>query len=382
MKLEIFKYPIFYLKFVGLWIQNDSSLFYKIYACIMQIFFHYIWIILMGASIPEKNNLIELAELLTFFFTYVASIAKFTNINLKINEFLSLIFDIKNAIKNFEVPEIYIKKQFSFGKKLLIGYWLPAFIGVLFSGILPFFTGEFNISMWFPYDTNRESLPILFYLSTVYQLIEVFMHSNANVMIDTMCILPMIYLLAMLEHLCNKLENLKRYKLINFDGKVKKIEELDNQKELLNCVNYQRTIVELTRRTEAIFAKVIAIQGSLLSIILCTIAFALTTLTLPDDLSAMFKFSNFMIAMIFQLAIPCYYGAMISLQFDKISYSAFYSDWFYEDQKYRKDFYFFMQNATREFKLSAFGLYKINFLTFKKVVNMAYSFYAVFKRIH
>ncbi|KAG5683343.1 hypothetical protein PVAND_012629 [Polypedilum vanderplanki] len=382
MKLEIFKYPIFYLKFVGLWIQNDSSLYYKIYAFFMQVLFHFIWIILMGAAIPKKNNLIELAELLTFFFTYVASIAKFTNINLKINEFLSLIFDIKNAIKNFEVPEIYIKKQLIIGKRFFLGNWLPTCIGVISSGISSFFIGQLGIPMWFPYDVNRESSAFFFYLSASYQFIESFLYANVNVMIDTLSFMPMVYLLAMLEHLCNKLENLKRHKLFNLNGEIKEIEEFDNQKELLNCVNYQRTIVELTRRTEAIFAKAFAIQGSLLSIILCTLAFALTTLTLPKDIPVMIKFSNFMMAMIFQLAIPCYYGAMISLQFDKISYSAFYSDWFYEDQKYRKDFYFFMQNATREFKLSAFGLYKINFVTFKKVVNMAYSFYAVFKRIH
>ncbi|KAG5683122.1 hypothetical protein PVAND_012422 [Polypedilum vanderplanki] len=372
MELKIFKFPIFYLKFVGVWIENDSCLIFKFYAYFMQIFFLYIWILLMGAAIPQKDNLIDLAELLTFFLTYVAATVKFTNINLKVNEFISLISDMKKVIKDFEIKEFYIKKQFSFGKKLFIGYWLPSFLGVLFSGILTFFTGEFNVSMWFPYDTSKENSAILFYLCASYQLIEAFLYSNANVMVDAICFLPMIYLIAMLEHLCDNLENLKE----------QKDQEFDNYKELLNCVNYQRTIVELTRRTEAIFAKVVAIQGSLLSIILCTIALALTTLTLPEELSTMLKFSSFMMAMVFQLAIPCYYGAMISLQYDKISYSAFYSDWILEDLKYRKDFKFFMQNTTRKIKLSAFGLYDINFQTFGKVLNMAYSLYAVFRRIH
>ncbi|KAG5683123.1 hypothetical protein PVAND_012423 [Polypedilum vanderplanki] len=375
VEIEIFKFPVLYLKVVGIWIENDSSKMYKFFAYFMQFLFLHLWLILIGVSIFQKTNLNEIVELVIFFFTYLACTFKCINLIFNIENFIKLITDLRKAIEDLKVPTMYIKKQLKIGKILFMMFWFPilssTFIGICFI----FFSNETILPIWLPYDPQKSLF--FSYFTVFYQIINCLFYSNANVMMDIVSFIPMLYLIAILEHLCDKLENLKNFSLINPNESMK----IDNYEELLNYVNHQRTIVELIKRFEKIFAKVFAIQGSFMAIILCTVAFVLTLLSFDDDFGPIMQFSNFGLSMAFQLAIPCYYCEVISSTYDKISYSAFYSDWFYEDQKYRKDFKFFMQNATRKIKLSAFGLYDINLETFVKVVNMAYSFYAVCKRV-
>ncbi|KAG5683120.1 hypothetical protein PVAND_012420 [Polypedilum vanderplanki] len=185
MDLNVFKVPIGFLKFCGIWIPKDSSQIYKIYAYFMQILFLYIWSLMMGAAVFYQKNLIDLSSALTFFFTYFVCVIKCVNLIFKIDKFLLLIEDVKKAIKDYGLTEIYIEKHLSFGKKLFLAYWMPVVVTVGIGAIKPYIILKISYQMWFPYDPSIENSVFLFYLSATYQSVETLLYSTANVMIDT-----------------------------------------------------------------------------------------------------------------------------------------------------------------------------------------------------
>ncbi|KAG5683124.1 hypothetical protein PVAND_012424 [Polypedilum vanderplanki] len=377
--LEIFKVPILYLKLLGIWVPSDSSKFYKFYAYFMQTFFLYIFTLLMGAAVFEKSTLNEIAEVMTFFFTFFVKVLKCINLVINVDKFLLLLADIKKAIIYCGLPKIYIDKHLSFGKKLFLAFWLPTFVTVGTGTVLCFVNGKLSYPIWLPYDPSKENSVFLFYLSAFYQSFETLLYPTANVMMDTVSLLPIVYLVAMLEHLCDKLENLKRQKMI---GRINKNTKTDNQNEFLNCVIYQRTILKLTNQTEKIFSKIIAIQGFFMSIILCTVAFILTLLSFPNDFGVFVKFFTYSMSMLLQIVIPCYYGTLLTLTHDKISLSLFHSDWIFEEVKHQRNVKILIEYSKKTLKFKAFKIFEIDLETFMRILNSAYSLFAVFKRIN
>jgi hypothetical protein len=87
--------------------------------------------------------------------------------------------------------------------------------------------------------------------------------------------------------------------------------------------------------------------------------------------------------MILQIFLPCFFGTQLSTASEKLSDSVFHSDWKKRDKKFKTAMVMFMENTKRPIKVSVLGgLISIEFATFTSVCNLAYSFYAVFKKIN
>jgi hypothetical protein len=345
----------------------------------MQGFFLYLWLVLMGSSAVNVANLIDFAEMVTYFFTWFVCTVKCFNLYLQVDELNELLDELKMTIHDYEVPGYYMEKHLKFAKTLLFLYWLPTFSTAFLGAVASFILFELSYPMWFPYSLDSA---VTFIPTAIYQLIETILYSSANVMMDTLGVLLMTYLIAMLNDLSDRLRNLKKHKLINSDGGINMEMRTDNMEKFLICVNYHRKIFAMAKKTEKIFSKMIAIQGFFSSIILCTATFALTMLVFPEDIFIMMKFATYMMAMICQIAISCYYGALLSLEYDKISQAIFHSEWMFEDQKYRNNMKIFVENAKRPYTMTAFGIYDINLITFGRILNSAYSLFAVFNRVN
>lgn len=64
----------------------------------------------------------------------------------------------------------------------------------------------------------------------------------------------------------------------------------------------------------------------------------------------------------------------------KLSTGLFHSDWYYENQSYKKSMTIFMEYIKKPVKMSAIGLFEVNLESFTSICNSAYSLFAIFKK--
>jgi odorant receptor len=88
-----------------------------------------------------------------------------------------------------------------------------------------------------------------------------------------------------------------------------------------------------------------------------------------------------MVPMTLEIFLPCYFGNELSLASSKLSTSLFHSNWFSVDAKLKAVVKIVMENS-KVLKISAFGVFEANLLTFARIVNSAYSLFAILKRLN
>jgi hypothetical protein len=89
-----------------------------------------------------------------------------------------------------------------------------------------------------------------------------------------------------------------------------------------------------------------------------------------------------MVPMVLEIFLPCYFGSELSAASSKLSTALFGSKWIESDEKLKSTMKIFMENVKKEIKVSAFGVFHVNLLTFTTIINSAYSYYNILKRIN
>lgn len=89
-----------------------------------------------------------------------------------------------------------------------------------------------------------------------------------------------------------------------------------------------------------------------------------------------------MIPMVLEIFLPCYFGNDLVIASDNLSNGLFHSEWMNGNKKLRQNVLFFLRNATKETKISAFNVFNVNLPTFTRIANSAYSFYALLKQVN
>lgn len=358
MDLQVLKVPIRIIKIGGIWITKDSSTVFKVYSAIMQLLFVYIYTFLSGMYIINVTNIIDFADQSCYFFTYFVCVFKCINIYLNADTLEDLFVELKELLVKYEWNDAYIKpvkRAYVFVKI----YWYAAWSNVIPGGFLAFFSGRLAYRMWFPYDAD---VTFYYFLSVVYQWIDTIMYSASNVMMDMLPVLLIGYFISMLQHLGDKLKDVK------------------DVKELTDHIEYQLRIIRLIRKTERIFSVVIFVQGLFSSIVLCTCTIALTTVNFSEHPEMAMKFITFMLTMVSQIFIPCYYGTELRLTYTRLTDSLFHSEWMSKDGVYRKNVMIMLEHSSVPMRIVAFGDINIDLQNFGTICNSAYSLFSVFNR--
>jgi 7tm Odorant receptor len=93
------------------------------------------------------------------------------------------------------------------------------------------------------------------------------------------------------------------------------------------------------------------------------------------------KLFTYLIPIIVEMLMPCYVGNDLTLAIKKLPESLFHSNWTDESKEFKKTMVIFMENTKKSIKVSAFGVFELSLENFLKIINSAYSLYAVFKTL-
>lgn len=95
-----------------------------------------------------------------------------------------------------------------------------------------------------------------------------------------------------------------------------------------------------------------------------------------------FKIFSYSLTMLLQVFLPCYYGTELSHASDKVSLSVIHSDWVNQSKNFKSSMKIVVISGIKSLKVLAFAFVSIDFGTFSRICNAAYSMYALLQKIN
>ncbi|XP_052851347.1 odorant receptor 33a-like [Drosophila gunungcola] len=163
-----------------------------------------------------------------------------------------------------------------------------------------------------------------------------------------------------------------RLSRIGHDEKISKadsarqlIEGIQDHRKLMQIIRLLRSTLYLTQLGQFLST------GINISITLVNILF------LAENNFAMTYYYVFFAAMCLELLPSCYYGTLMSMEFDKLPYAIFTSNWIGMDSGYIRSLIILMELAVVPVKIKAGGIVGIDMNAFFSTVKMSYSFFTL-----
>ncbi|CRK90092.1 CLUMA_CG003810, isoform A [Clunio marinus] len=312
----------------------------------------------------------DFALLMTLLPTCIGLFFKTSNFAFKIKQIkqlMAIIEDLSTYCTKTEKLKKYLKKVDKITKLFMTLAFCSCICGAFHTMY------ELPYKMWFPYDINNR---LNYWISAIYQIIGSTILAQVTICIDLIPIIFMCYVIAFLDILCDRLQALKKEKI-----KITEFEDflVPSNEELSKCIEFGIKIGKCVELIEETFSTIFFAQGFFSTLILCTISFSLSLVTDPVKFIRLF---SYLILMLVEIYLPCYFGNEITLKSEKLSENLFHSDWPEENKKFRSNMLVAMEKMKRSFKIAAFGVFGVNMKTFSDVCRSTYSLFAVFKKIH
>lgn len=289
MDLIPFKFPITFLKTVGVWQDNKASIYYKIYGILMHLYFLEHGIVLATTLVVQlflEGNMIEFTEVfsksLSIYLSVIKSLIFIVNIERIKNLMDKLSYLLKFSDftkKNRPYITLYETKITKLTKYNYTFHFIICTLSVMMAILssdrrLPFKT-------WTYMDYKNDESAYMFMNCAIY--IMSLYTTGVNTMMDFYPIIFMCYIIGMLDELGDYLNKAKFHEdhSINFEKitsnlKKPKLNLHKDFVDLRKCISYHIKIKEFCNELSSNYALHFMAQGFFSSLILCSTSFHLT----------------------------------------------------------------------------------------------------------
>lgn len=365
MKIEeVLSLQKFWYTAYGLWNPAAQRWFQKVYAFFVNSIFNFGVVICMILYVFQLKDFEDTVSFLYLCLTEVAFLFKLTNFYLRQSTILSLLQTIQNELDYCEPEEIeeIATKQVKSVKQFNVIYYSVALSCLAFAYITPLLAGDriFPFPSYYPVDWEHNNL--LYGLLYSFQVLGItstcFVNASCDTVMSTlMCVLGFLY-----EILGKKLENLgKETSEKNSDG-----DNVESEK-LKKCMEFHKRILNCTTELESLFSLVVFIQFSISSSVICVTAYQLSIFSPTENLTKFCISFFYIITLMVQLALPCYYGNEIIIKSDRMTRKIFSSQWVGGSRQFRKIMVIFMERLKRPAKITAGRLFGLSLQSFSSV---------------
>jgi hypothetical protein len=202
MESKVIKIILRTFEFFGLWSSSKRSL--TIFVHLMLI---HILSVFMLLNIKNNQSLIQWMEFVSSFSLHSSFVVKATNLYFRTNDIMDLVTMLTVQLKNYEITEKFSKriKRTEFFFKFA---WGLGAVTIFLTGVRMYFSKVLIHSMWVPFSDNQ----ISFYIAAFYQHLTCIILLTLDMMADFLAIFFMMYIIAMLEQINDRLEVLKSVK--------------------------------------------------------------------------------------------------------------------------------------------------------------------------
>ncbi|XP_022227633.2 odorant receptor 33a-like [Drosophila obscura] len=212
---------------------------------------------------------------------------------------------------------------------------------------------------WFPYDVQASALS--YWISFAYQATGASLTILQNMANDSY---PPMTFCVVTGHV--RLLSMRLSQMGHHEGASKKlIENIEDHRKLMQIVRLMHSTLYLSQLGQFISS------GINISIVLINILF------FAENSFAIIYYVVYFMAMVLELFPSCYYGTLMAMEFNKLPYAIFSSNWLGMGRKYCRTLLILMQFTLAEVGVKAGGMVGISMNAFFATIQMAYSFFTL-----
>ncbi|RZC43044.1 7tm 6 domain containing protein, partial [Asbolus verrucosus] len=213
------------------------------------------------------------------------------------------------------------------------------------------------LSGWYPFSTN--TTPIFEFIY-IYQIVATLVNGLGNISMDTFLSGTIMAISEQLNILNNSFQIMKQ----EFEREVKKIQQAQTevrQSLICNIIHY-KYIIQFADEMTSLFTTCIMGQFVVSVIIICMTMFQMS---LVSVLSLQFlSMLLYQVCILLEIFLWCYYGNEVILESNKLTESAYMSEWINCSKDFRSNLLTFMIRSQFPLKLYAGGYFALSLDTF------------------
>ncbi|XP_062563150.1 putative odorant receptor 71a isoform X3 [Armigeres subalbatus] len=146
------------------------------------------------------------------------------------------------------------------------------------------------------------------------------------------------------------------------------------------CPKQEEEYKRFARETEKQVSWSVFSQICASGVTICAIIFRLSAISLFDNVSSTISMYFYLMSMLTQIFLPCYFGNDVTLKSQKLTNAMYTSDWYQLALRERKDLKMMMIRTSEPIRLKAGNFFNFNLTDFTSTLNRSYSLYAVINR--
>ncbi|EAT32646.1 AAEL015147-PA [Aedes aegypti] len=235
-------------------------------------------------------------------------------------------------------------------------------------------TGEwvklFPYVIWFPFNSTHGAIYYLVYLFEVYSGVIV---AVGNVGFNCIFCLLTSHLSMQLKLLCSWIEDMVE---------VEDEKGVQSKKKLYRIVRYHQDLIRGRNALQSMFSTTLFLNFSASSVLMCMQLYLITT----AGITLMVKFTLFMLCILMEIFILCYYGEEILANSSSIAAGAFNSNWYQskvsqQNPRFGKNLIPIIQQGQRPMVLTAWKFWPITIRTFSAILQTSWSYFTLLKTV-
>ncbi|XP_065359763.1 uncharacterized protein LOC135953713 [Calliphora vicina] len=245
---------------------------------------------------------------------------------------------------------------------LCIGASMFAELSVLINGLMG--TWRLLYPAYFPFDPFASTE--LYTVAHIYQYVGVSFQILQNALNDTFAAMHLALLSGQIHVLSMRV------------AKLGKKTKLQNNLELLKCVQDHKDLLLYRSKLEQVISFYMFLQILVTSINLC--AAIVIVILFTTDLFTILYYCIYFLSMTAEIFPVCYYGSIMEIEFQNLTNALFSANWIDQDDVFKKNLRIFIEITKKPLYVTAW-LFRINLNSFLVVCKNSYSLFALIMNI-
>ncbi|XP_062533808.1 putative odorant receptor 92a [Armigeres subalbatus] len=150
--------------------------------------------------------------------------------------------------------------------------------------------------------------------------------------------------------------------------------EGNDKKEIGNCVDRHRQLIDLCRGVEKIYSRAMLGNVLLSSVIICCTGFQVFA---QEKLSDSIPQGSLLLLHLVEVYMLCYFGDLMMRKSLEVSDCAYRSSWFSTNTSFQKTILIIVGQGKRAHKLTAMKFVDINLECFMAIIKTSYSYFTM-----
>ncbi|XP_075144770.1 odorant receptor 94a-like [Haematobia irritans] len=232
-----------------------------------------------------------------------------------------------------------------------------AFIGVLFEEDY-----QLGFPYWVPFEWQN---PKGYWIAYFYDMLGIYVVCFTNVAFDMLgCY--MIFHVGLLYKILSK-----RFEVLQEAG------ETEAKEKLMRFIQLHKNIKRATSECEALVSHYVLSQIIFSALIICFCGYRLQKMNIMDNVGQFFAMLQFFSVMILEIFLPCYFANEVTVNSSFLLLDMYSSNWVTYTPLTRKFMILYSEFLKQPIIFKAGGYFEIGLPIFTKVMNNAYTFFAL-----